>query len=85
MPVIAVNSMEAIGATNCQRKKIYITERMSPFLSITERICDVMGKKAKRIFDPSRGGTGERLNTASKMFVRVIRTEIAINDGASVC
>jgi len=54
--------------------------KISPYLSKKERMAILRGKRENRILDPSKGGTGTRLNMAKSMFMKTAVAAICIKD-----
>jgi hypothetical protein len=83
-PVIRWKMMPTAGEINCHRKKMKTNTKTRLFLSRVARRGELNGKNEKSILEPSRGGIGTKLNTASNIFIRTIIAIIEINDGGTV-
>jgi hypothetical protein len=71
-----------IGSTKRHRKKMRIKKRKSEYLSINSLNWKNRGGKSEnRTLEPSRGGTGTKLNIASTIFIITIYIEIWAKEG----
>ena len=69
-PTINLNIHGIIGSTKRHKKKMTIKKKKIEYLSsvsLTPIILD--GKSEKRIFEPSNGGIGIKLNTARTILI----------------
>jgi hypothetical protein len=81
VPVISLKRNGMIGSTNLQRKKIKIRIKNMEYLSKPWRTLLIFGGKIeKRIFEPSSGGIGRRLNTAKIIFIDTIYAQMTKKD-----
>lgn len=72
-PVNNLKKKAITGIRNFHAKKATNKNIMKPFVSRNSLNLYVLsGKKPKRIFEPSSGGTGIKLKTANVMFIRTI-------------
>ena len=70
-----------IGSINRHRTTTKIRTKKIEYLSKAALICENRcGSNEKKIFDPSRGGTGTRLNTARAIFITTRYVEITRKD-----
>ena len=74
-PVMRVKRPNTTGTIHCQRKKTNISTKKKEYRSKKARNGDkLLGKSAKSILEPSRGGTGTRLKTAKTILIMTIVT-----------
>ncbi len=79
MPVIKLKIQNTKGDTIGQTKNTTIIKRGRVYvLAILSKRLNLSGNNENRIPDPSRGGTGTALKTASKIFKNTIKADISI-------
>src|SRR3989338_1092440 len=77
-------SQSITGVKYRQRKTMNMSARTRPYLSIVSLQCaNRGGRKAKRILEPSSGGIGTMLNTASTKFMIIIEATIGITENGT--
>jgi len=84
MPVIKLKIQKTIGEITGQIKKTTIMKSGNVYAlaSLSKRL-NLSGNNEKKIPDPSSGGTGTALNTASKIFKNTIKADISIIDAGT--
>ena len=71
-----MNKKRAIGAINCQRKKMKIIRAIGQYRSrISCMYLNFKGKREKRTFEPSSGGIGTKLKIPKIILRNTIEAE----------